>query len=210
MGRSVTTGRRPGKADTRAHIVAAARACFHRSGYDATSVRAVSRHAGVDPALVYHYFPGGKPELFAAAMRMAGDPRRVLEAARAEGHGGASVVRNFLMLWEGPEAEERGASFLSTAQAMATSPAIAQAVKQFLRDRVWSLVDADGDADRDARHAMVCAQLMGLAWVRYVLRVEPMASAERETLAAWFGPILDEIASCPFSALGSAHAPDAP
>jgi AcrR family transcriptional regulator len=213
----VTTGRRPGKVDTRAEILAAAHACFHHAGYDATSVRAVSRKAGVDPALVYHYFPGGKAELFAAAMRMAGDPRRVLEAARQEGEGGTSVVRNFLTLFEGPEAEARGASFLSLAQAMASSPAIAQGMKQFLRDRVWSLAGDCDDPHQDTRHAMVCAELMGLAWVRYILRLEPLLSADGETVAAWFGPILDAIASRPFAAAGgnngpvaSADAPDPP
>ena len=49
-------GRRPGAADTRGEILAAARSEFAAKGYDASSVRGIAREAGVDPALVHHYF----------------------------------------------------------------------------------------------------------------------------------------------------------
>jgi AcrR family transcriptional regulator len=195
----VPTGRRPGKLDTRAEIVAAARTCFQEAGYDGTSIRAISRLAGVDPALVYHYFPAGKPELFAIAMRFAGDPRRIVGDPRMEAHEGADVVKNFLSYWEGPAAEARGASFVSLAQAMAASPAIADGVRQFLHDRIWSQVEAaDPGPGTEIRRVLMTTQLMGLAWLRYVLRAEPMASADADTVAAWFGPIIDSITSRPF------------
>jgi AcrR family transcriptional regulator len=197
------TGRRPGKLDTRAEIVVAARTCFQDSGYDGTSIRAISRLAGVDPALVYHYFPAGKPELFATAMRFAGDPRRIVEEPRMDAHAGVNVVKGFLSYWEGPEAEARGASFVSLAQAMSASAAIADGVRQFLHDRIWSQVEAaDPGRGTEVRRVLVTTQLMGLAWVRYVLRAEPMASADIDTVAAWVGPIIDTIAARPLDADG--------
>ena len=69
-------GRRPGNADTRGEIVEAAKRVFAAKGYDGASLRAVAREAGVDPALVHHYFDG-KASLFVAAMALPFDPRAV-------------------------------------------------------------------------------------------------------------------------------------
>ena len=63
------TGRRPGNPDTREAILTAAREAFAERGYDAASIRAIATRAGVDPALVHHYF-GAKEQLFLAAMRI--------------------------------------------------------------------------------------------------------------------------------------------
>ena len=61
-------GPRPGGTDTKAQILSAAGAVFSRDGYQRGSVRAVAREAGVDPALVRHYF-SSKTELFVEALR---------------------------------------------------------------------------------------------------------------------------------------------
>jgi hypothetical protein len=92
-------------------------------------------------------------------------------------------------LWEG----EQGGDFVSIAQAMCTSPAIADAVREFLADRIWT---HKGEGN-DARRALVASQLMGLAWVRYVLRLEPLASAPVDEVAALIGPTLDRYMSDP-------------
>ncbi len=81
-----------------------------------------------------------------------------------------------------------GTSFQSLAEAMSTAPPMAAAVREFLQDRVWSQKGGDGSA---ANGALVASQLLGLAWTRYVLRLEPLASADVETLAAWVGPTID-------------------
>ena len=67
-------GRRPGSPDTRAAVLSAARERFAAQGYAGTSVRAVAAAAGVDPALVHHYF-GTKDDLFLAALEVKVDPR---------------------------------------------------------------------------------------------------------------------------------------
>jgi AcrR family transcriptional regulator len=69
-------GRRPGKVSARDDIIRAARETFAEEGYDGTSLRAVARAAGVDAALIHHYFEG-KAGLFMAAMTLPFDPREV-------------------------------------------------------------------------------------------------------------------------------------
>jgi AcrR family transcriptional regulator len=176
-------GRRPGNPDTRAQIVAAARASFSEHGYAAVSLRSIAGRAGVDPALVHHYFPDGKAALFLAAARFSRDPRDVMLEAAASGEGGVAVVRGFLSIWE----DDAGTSFESLAEAMSTSPPMAAAVREFLQDRVWSQKREGSPASS----ALVASQLLGLAWTRYVLRLEPLASADVETLAGWVGPTID-------------------
>src|SRR4051794_13866514 len=177
------SGRRPGRPDTRGEIVRVAREYFQEVGYAAASLRGIAVRASVDPSLVHHYFPGGKAALFAEALQFARDPRLVVEEVAASGGGGAGVVRGFLHLWEGPG----GGDFVSVAQAMCTSPAIADAVREYLTERIWSQKEGGQDVGR----ALCASQLMGLAWARYVLGVEPLASGDVDTVAALVGPTID-------------------
>jgi AcrR family transcriptional regulator len=178
-----SSGRRPGRPDTRGEIVRVARGYFQQVGYADASLRGIAARAAVDPSLVHHYFPGGKADLFAEALQFSRDPRLMVEEVAASGAGGAGVVRGFLGLWEG----DRSGDFVSVAQAMCTSPAIASAVREYLAERIWSQT-AEG---HEVRRALVASQLMGLAWVRYVLRLEPLASAPIEEVATLVGPTLD-------------------
>src|SRR5579863_4614098 len=132
------TGRRPGSPATRQEILDAARAVFAEEGYDRASVRAIARRAGVDPALVYHYFDG-KPALFVELLDLARDPREVMETAAAvTGPGrGARVVTGFLQAWETGD-PTRGSRFRTAMQAVCASPEAATALREFLTERVWS------------------------------------------------------------------------
>jgi AcrR family transcriptional regulator len=123
-------GRRPGGQDTRSLILTAARAEFRDRGYTAATIRQVAKRAGVDPALVYHYF-ADKAGLFVASISLPADPRAVQEQARRGGLDGARIVERFLAQWEEGVAEP-GQPFITLAQAMTTSPEVATAVRQFL------------------------------------------------------------------------------
>jgi AcrR family transcriptional regulator len=198
-------GRRPGKQDTRAEILAAARAVFRDGGYERASLRAVAARASVDPSLIHHYFPGGKAELFGAAAREVSDPRLILDRVTAghewsdeeapphtSGHGGM-IVANFLRMWDDSVPEAVMDPFVTFAQAASSSEEAAAEVRAFLADRIWSRLD-DGGLPADElqrRRSLVASQLMGLGFVRYVLRLEPIASADAATLAEWIGPNLD-------------------
>jgi AcrR family transcriptional regulator len=203
----VEKGRRPGKRDTRAEILTAATSAFTEDGYDRVSLRAIASRAGVDPALVHHYFPGGKAEVFSAVVQDDFDPRLILDLVLSEDHTaqvaasalpsrGASIVAHFVRMWD--EADDTGTreAFVSFTQAAASSPDAAAGVRAFLAERIWSKLGDDGrSADELARRrSLIASQLMGLGFARYVLRLEPVASASPEELARWVGPAIDRYA----------------
>src|SRR6266566_170590 len=97
------TGRRPGNQDTREAILAAAREAFAERGYDRVSIRAIATSAGVDPALVHHYF-GTKDQLFLATVDAPIDPGEILPKILAGERDELPerLVRTFLSVWDHP------------------------------------------------------------------------------------------------------------
>lgn len=187
----MSAGRRPGNADTRGEIVEAAKRVFAEKGYEGTSLRGVAREAGVDPALVHHYFDG-KAALFVSAMALPFDPRQVKNHASGTEYSGSRTIEGFLTMWD--HAEGTGSSFASCLSAMAASSNVADAMREFVNERVWSVLrhnEDETEAQRRRRIAMVSAQLMGLAFARYILRVAPMSTASPRQIGRWVGPTLD-------------------
>ncbi len=190
----VGRGRRPGNVDTRAQIVEAAGAAFSQDGYAQASMRGIARRAGVDPALVHHYF-ADKAALFVETMALPIDPRHVNHEAHVAGFSGERLVERFLAQWErgkGPGSPV----FVSLAQAMAASAEVADNMREFVAERV-GLHGAPGDdvATMLRRRSLVSSQLLGIAWNRYVMRMEPMASASRAEVARWTGPTIERYAT---------------
>jgi AcrR family transcriptional regulator len=191
---AISRGRRPGNVDTRAEIIEAARSVFVQNGYAAVSLRAVARRAGVDPALIHHYF-GDKAALFIEAMALPLDPKAIKEAVHADGFSGERLVERFLAQWErgdGPGSPP----FLSMVQAVAASPEVADSMREFVIERI-GLQGEPGDSHETKlrRRSLVSSQLLGIAWTRYVMRLEPMASASRAEVARWTGPTIDRYAT---------------
>ena len=183
------TGRRPGGGDSRGDILAAARASFADRGYDATSLRSVARAAGVDPALVHRFF-GGKPGLFAAAMDLPADPGTLVRGLLADGVDdlGERIVRTFLGVWDSPPAQERLVALLRAGVAGAEA---AEVLRGFVTEAVLGPVaEATGRPDGRLRASLVGSQLVGLAVARYLLRLEPLASAPADDVATAVGPTL--------------------
>jgi AcrR family transcriptional regulator len=192
-----TAGRRPGNVDTRGEIVEAAKRVFAAKGYDGASLRAVAREADVDPALVHHYFDG-KASLFVAAMALPFDPRTIQEHERpaaiaAPGtSAGVIVITGFLTMWD--HAEGTGSSFAACVAGMASSTSVADAMREFVAERVWNNIPINEGEDEvlaRQRQALVSSQLMGLAFTRYILRVPPISTATPADIASWAGPTLD-------------------
>lgn len=192
-------GRRPGKRDTRADILEAARSAFVQEGYERPSLRSIARRAGVDPALVHHYFDG-KPALFTEALKFGRDPREIV-LQMAAGGSGADLVRAFLGMWERGRPWEGGQPpFVTVAQAMSASPEAAAGMREYLEERVWSALECKEEAALDGTHlrrALITSQLIGMAWTRYVLQLEPLASAPVDLVARLIGPTLDGFMSGP-------------
>ena len=141
MSAAAAAGRRPGNVDTRGEIIDAAKRVFAAKGYDGASLRAVAREAEVDPALVHHYFDG-KASLFVAAMALPFDPRTVTMHEHPDGSRsdlvvspGTMVITGFLTMWD--HAEGTGSSFASCVAGMASSTNVADAMREFVAERIW-------------------------------------------------------------------------
>ena len=184
------TGRRPGQAGTRDRIADAARRLFAERGFDRTSIRAIAAEAGVDPALVHHYF-GTKQRLFIEAVDFPIDAVRAIESLAVDddvAHVGERLVRFALQLWDDPGVLPR---LLGVLRSAVTDPDAAKLLSAlFTRQGPVQLVYAIGADQPDLRAELVGTQLVGLAVARHVLRLEPLASADHETIVAAVGPTM--------------------
>lgn len=180
-------GRRPAVQDTKVKIEDAARKYFAEKGYEATSLRAVARLAGVDPALVHHYF-AGKADLFARAVVLDRVNPAVLIQHMLDGpveELGERVVRTFLTVWDDPANQERLVALLRAAQ---TNDEVAQLFRTFIAvEVVGRVTSATGIPDASLRGGLVATQLVGLATMRYVLGMESVVNAGHDELVAWLG-----------------------
>jgi AcrR family transcriptional regulator len=196
MSAAAAAGRRPGNVDTKGQIIDAAKRVFAAKGYDGASLRAVAREAEVDPALVHHYFDG-KASLFVAAMALPFDPRTVAMhehpgVADPGSSVGSVVITGFLTMWD--HAEGTGSSFASCVAGMAASTNVADAMREFVAERIWEkspVNEGESDEVTRQRRALVSSQLMGLAFIRYILRVPPISTTTPEEIARWAGPTLN-------------------
>jgi len=180
------SGRRPGNSGSRERILAAARASFAESGFDATTIRGIAEAAGVDPALVRHYF-GSKQHLFVAVLDIPFDPADVVPRLLAPGLEGLGerLTTFFLETWDEPD----GRPFIAVLRSVAVNEQAATMLRQFVTREVIHRLAAALELDRpQLRAALAGSQLVGLAMARYVIRVEPIASADRAELARVVGP----------------------
>ena len=181
-------GRRPGAPDTRAAILAAARARFAEHGFARTSVRSIAADAGVDPALVHHYF-GTKDELFLAALEMPVDPRKLIGPAVAGPIEQAAerFLDVFLTVWDDPDIRP---SLLAVARGI-MDPAANRLLSEGVLPVVIEPIGVALGIDRPAeRMPLVASQVIGLILMRYVLVVEPLASMPRDRVIATYAPTI--------------------
>ncbi|HSK28169.1 MAG TPA: TetR family transcriptional regulator [Jiangellales bacterium] len=182
-------GRRPGAPDTRGEILVAARSEFAEKGFEATSVRGIAARAGVDSALVHHYF-GTKEKVFVAAMELTVDPAEIA-GRMADGPAdelAERVVRTFLSVWGNPTSRAPFLALLRSAIGHETAAALLrQFVTAIVLARIRPAVDGP---DVDLRLELMASHLVGLAVIRYVVRAEPLASASDEQVVALVAPVL--------------------
>ncbi|MFB4269055.1 TetR family transcriptional regulator [Nonomuraea sp. GTA35] len=180
-------GRRPGSADTRGEILTAARRVFAEKGFDKATVRGIAREAQVDPALVHHYFDT-KEGMFAAAMELPINPQQIipvlLDGPREE--IGERLVRTILRLTA--DEKTRAPVLALLRSAMSNEQAVGM-VREFFTSALLYQV-ADRLEVPQLRVEAAFAQMLGIVLARYVLKLEPLASAGHDELVEILAPTI--------------------
>jgi AcrR family transcriptional regulator len=182
-------GRRPAGQDTRAALIHAARDVFAESGYEGATVRAIAARAGVDAAMVNHWF-GGKEALFAqVVLELPFDPKTVVDTL-LEGDLddlGERVLRRFVTAWDSTS----GGTFPALVRSLASHDQAAAGLRDFLVKQIFGTIVARIRSDHPHLRATLCAsQIIGIGMIRYVGKFEPLATAEVETVVTTVAPTL--------------------
>jgi AcrR family transcriptional regulator len=180
-------GRRPAGEDTKSALLKAARAVFNEQGYTRATVRTIAATAGVDPAMVNHWF-GSKEGLFAVAVRIPINPEQVL-AHLLEGDRESiaeRMLRTFLQTWDNADG-----GILPLMRSLSSHDEAATMLREFITTVLFGPLAKTLGVDRpDLRAALCGSQISGLGLTRYVLRLEPLASADHDTIVATIAPTL--------------------
>ncbi len=196
MSSTGTLGRRPGESGTRAAILAAAREQFAALGYDRASVRAIAQAAGVDPALILHFF-GSKQRLFVAVAELPFDPATVLPKLLAGDRAevGERLAQFLTGLLDTDDARRR---IIGLVRAAASEEAAARMVRALVERELFApLIAALGVEDAPLRASLIGAQMVGLVMARGVVAVEPLASTDVASLARALAPVFQHLAAGP-------------
>ncbi|MGY3680720.1 TetR/AcrR family transcriptional regulator [Streptomyces sp. TE33382] len=175
--------------DARTRILEAARTEFAERGYDKTSIRGIAKAADVDAALVHHYF-GTKDEVFAAAIEVSFEPALVIPSllgGPVDGLG-ERLARYFISVWENPVTR---APLLAVIRSALTHEAAAGILRGFVLRRLLERIAAELDVpDPTFRAELAASHMVGIAILRYVIKAEPLASADPEKIIGMVAPTL--------------------
>ncbi|MGW4194288.1 TetR/AcrR family transcriptional regulator [Streptomyces sp. NPDC005004] len=176
--------------DTRDRILAAAREEFSERGYEKTSVRGIAKAAGVDSALVHHYF-GTKEQVFEAAVTVSFAPALAAPDAIAEGPMdtvGERFTRFVFGIWENPATR---APLLAIVRSAVNNEVAAAVFRRLVAAQLLHRIAGRlGGPDAELRAELAAAQLVGTAMLRYVIKVEPLASADVERIVERLAPVV--------------------
>lgn len=179
-----------GPSDRRAAIVTAATRLFADHGYDGVSLRQIAREAGVDAALVHHYFDG-KDELFAACVELPAEPAEILAGIGDDDveDRGRFVAHALVRLWEGPQQGALAAFIRGTIGSTLRTRLLVSMVQRQILARVVEGLPGD-DAERRLRASLVATQAVGFIVARYIVGIEPLASLPADDAERLLAPAL--------------------
>lgn len=182
------TGRRAGPSTTRGEILDAARALFAELGYERTTLRNVAARAGVNQALIYHFF-GNKEELLAATLDIPIDPSVITYSLRdSPGREGYELMRRALAAWEQPQVRDH---FQALLRAGISHERAADALRNLFSTHLLEALAANARGlDTGLRAALVASQIAGIAVLRFMIGVEALVEADEQTLIDAVGPTL--------------------
>jgi AcrR family transcriptional regulator len=197
MSETRRTGRWRTGQRNKQRIVEVAREHFMRAGYDRATVRGIAAGADVDVAMVYYFF-GNKESLFTAAvLDVPEHPLQQLATLLDEGeeHIGPRLVRRFIQIWDAGDTFE---PLLAIWQSAAVQPLARKLLRDAVAGPIARRVRVTFEVDNaELRVELVTVHLVGLAFARYRLRIEPIASTSVEDLVAWIGPTVQRYLTDP-------------
>ncbi len=187
-GQTRPRGRRPAGENTRGALLDAARLEFTERGYDGATVRTIAARAGMDPAMVNHWF-GSKDGLFVAALQLPVNPdeiiHRILDGDPQQ--AAQRLLRTFLSVWD-PQA---GGALIALVRSVASHEEAARMLREFVSRVIFGRIISAIAPDRFELRAALCGtQVIGLGMMRYVIRLEPLASADADTVVSAIAPNL--------------------
>lgn len=183
--------KQPSKSDrTRAAILAAAQQLFAGDGYERTTVREIATRAKIDPALVMRYF-GSKDELFARAAVFNLKLPDLSKADRSK--VGEMLVRHFLSLWEG---ENANGGLTVLCRSAASNKFAADKLREIFATQVLPAIAKIGGQQGAAdRAGLIASQLLGLAFCRYVVKFPPVVGLSQEQIVKEIGLTIQRYAT---------------
>jgi AcrR family transcriptional regulator len=184
------SGRRPGTPDTRRAILEAARRAFAARGYRATTFRSIAEIAGVDPALLTHYF-GSKEGLFAAALEFPVRPSELFAGLETKTAAEASqhIVRSYFAMVDEPRARD---ALLALVRSAVSDERAAALLREFVAEELLTLIAQPiRRPDAQLRASLAAAQLVGIAMLRYVIQISPLAEASNDDLVSLVAPAIE-------------------
>jgi AcrR family transcriptional regulator len=178
--------------DTRAAILAAARSQFAARGLNGASLRSIAREAGVDASLISHYF-GDKSQLLVATMQLPVNPVEKIAGVVAGGPDGMAerLLRTFLSAWD-PHREVFSTLVRTTLGGGDTEAPMLQLARSVLIGKLLEVLEGD---DRELRAALIASHIIGMATLRYVAELEPLADAPIEDVVASYAPSMQLLIS---------------
>ena len=179
---------------TVAQIERAARRSFAEEGWAGTSLRAIAREVGVDPALVHYYF-SSKEALLDAVTTPPAEWLASIQATNSVPlrERGEAIVRNVVWSWSQPDIREVVSSILQTA---AHEPRTREKLRAYITANLLPAVGGRLDErDRELRASLVASQVLGLLMLRYVWEIEPLASLSEDELVTLVGPTIQRYLS---------------
>lgn len=185
------TGRRPGTSDTRDQILAVARRRFATRGYDATSLRGIATDAKVDPALLIHYFDT-KEGLFTAATGLPTGLSEVFAGQQGQTlrDFAESLARSYLGFVDSDQSRN---AILALVRSAVSNEKAAAMLREFLAAELLPVIASrTGHENAPLRASLVAAQLMGVAMLRHVVRLDPVARASPDEIVALVAPVIEQ------------------
>ena len=183
-------GRRPGKPDPRTELLEAARTEFAATGYSGASIRGIARSAEVDPSLVLHYFDS-KEELFTESLALPINPASMVRPVLADLYPGVGeeLIRMMLTAWDSELALE---PMKAVIRSIIADSDVDSTIVEFARSTILAaFADALDGPDAELRGLLAASHVVGIIVARYLVEVEPLASASIDDIATRVGPVIE-------------------